>query len=174
MVERWLPVVGWEGTYEVSDLGRIRRIAAGRGAVAGRVMGQPLTNGYPAVKLRLNGREGRHLVHRLVAVAFLGPEPFAGAQVNHKDGRRDNNRADNLEWVSCSDNHVHAYRVLGRAAVSVKGSRAGRAKLSEEQVLEIRRRYTAGEGSQQTIADDFGVSQSLVTRIVRGKNWNHI
>jgi hypothetical protein len=68
------------------------------------------TNGYVGVNL---GRGQRHLVHRLVASAFLD-NPASKPQVNHLDGNRTNNCLANLEWVTCSENHKHSYRALHR------------------------------------------------------------
>lgn len=95
-------------------------------------------------------------------------------QVNHKDGVRNNNHLENLEYVSCSGNHLHAYRTLGRAPVSNKGMAAGRAKLTDDQVRSIRIRYAAGDVSQQALADEYSVNQTMIGFIVRRTNWSHI
>lgn len=174
MDERWLPVVGWERAYEVSSLGRLRRVAGGCGTRAGRILNPTrLANKYLAVRFRHNSRYSRPLAHRVVAEAFLGPPP-AGMQVNHKDGVRSNNHLENLEYVSCSGNHLHAYRTLGRTPVSNKGTAAGRAKLTDEQVRAIRIRYAAGDVSQQALADEYSVSQTMIGFIVRRANWSHL
>lgn len=102
--ERWVNCLGYEGKYEVSDLGRVRN------SVTGRVLKpQPFPNGYRFVTL---GRGNCELIHRLVAKAFI-PGNHA-LQVNHKDGKREHNAAPNLEWTTCSDNHRHSYRELDR------------------------------------------------------------
>lgn len=120
--ETWKPVVGREGEYEVSDLGRVRSVAravtqAGRwGGVVerwlagGLIKTQKHTNGYLFVVL---GRDRYYSVHRLVATAFT-PGASDGLQVNHKNSVRDDNKAVNLEWVTCGDNHKHAHRKQGR------------------------------------------------------------
>lgn len=122
MSEAWKVVAGFEGKYEVSDLGRVRSVSrkatvANRWgtlthrAVSGRILNPLLcTNGYVRVQL---GRANAVLVHRLVAAAFCEGQT-AGLEVNHKNGRRDDNRAVNLEWVTRSDNHRHSYRELDR------------------------------------------------------------
>ena len=118
MTENWKSIPGFP-FYEVSDLGRVRAldrpihpVSGGVYIKPGRIMklGRP-RNVYPIV--RLDGRT--HLVHRLVAKAFL-PEPENESQntVNHKDGKRDNNTPANLEWLSLGDNHRHAFSALGR------------------------------------------------------------
>lgn len=177
--ENWLPVVGWETVYEVSDLGRVRRIKAGkksrgdRGKI-GRLMGiRPDAYNYAQVHLRDWPRDLTIKVHILVALAFLGAPP-EGHEVNHKDGNRMNPRLDNLEYLTRGKNLEHAYRVLGRAKVCMKGETNAKAKLSNEQVLDIRRRYIPRKVSQQSLADEFGVTQAMIGFIVRGENWKHI
>lgn len=104
--ERWLPVVGHEGLYEVSDIGRVRRIAGGRGARAGRVLGGKISDpGYRAVSL---GADHTERVHVLVAAAFIGPRP-AGYTINHRDGDKLNNTVENLEYATYSENNRHAF-----------------------------------------------------------------
>lgn len=105
MSEVWKPVKGYEGSYEVSSLGRVRSIArmirrnGGEYMTRERVMYSPLKNGYPSVTFT-NGRKTRHeYVHRLVAEAFV-PNPRNLPCVNHKDERRTNNSSDNLEWCT--------------------------------------------------------------------------
>jgi len=110
--ETWRAVTGLP--YEVSDLGRVRRTGAGRGAAPGRLVATRLINtGYVRVALWVENRRTEHLVHRLVAAAFCDEGP-AGAEVNHKDGDKLNNVAANLEWVTRSENIRH--RVALRAA----------------------------------------------------------
>ena len=116
----WKPVVGYEGFYEVSDEGCLRSVDREvRYKSSGTMMrrGRPMklnTNryGYVDVKLGKEGVETSHLVHRLVAQAFL-ENPEAKPQVNHKSGDKGDNRLANLEWSSKSENRLHAYRVLG-------------------------------------------------------------
>lgn len=172
-LERWLPVVGWEGVYEVSDCGRVRRLAPGNGATPGRLLSWFFNpKGYPLVRLRYRGRRQSPLVHRLVAIAFLGG-PVPGKEVNHKDGNRANPQVDNLEWMTRAENNLHAFRVLHRPPVAMKGERNWKAKLTEGQVVEIRRRYAAGE-TQTALGREFKVSQPMVGFIVRRENWRHI
>lgn len=101
----WRDVVGFEGRYEVSDEGSVRNAQTGR-----MLKPQRCTNRYLALCL---GRKNRRLVHRLVAEAFI-PNPDRKPHTNHKNGKRADNRAENLEWVTCSENHVHAHHQLPR------------------------------------------------------------
>lgn len=118
---RWAAIDGFPG-YEVSDTGLVRsldRIGTRQHPTAGlverRLKGKILSpgrcsNGYLTISFR--PRTKFHLVHRLVAVAFLPGDNEL--QVNHKNGIRNDNRVENLEWVTCSENHLHSYRELPR------------------------------------------------------------
>lgn len=102
MTERWRPVVGYEGLYEVSDQGRVRSLP--RHATSGRVLKLSHRNGYARATLSAAGRVAYPAVHRLVAYAFHG-EPAAGqVLVRHLNGSPSDNRAVNLAWGTHSDN----------------------------------------------------------------------
>lgn len=104
--ERWRPVRGCEGLYEVSNLGRVRTVPQ-------------ILKSYPAKKgghhqINLGARR-RTYVHRLVAEAFLDPPDVPERRwVNHKDGNPSNNALSNLEWSTPGENIAHGYQVNGR------------------------------------------------------------
>ena len=160
--EEWRQIPGFSD-YDVSSLGRVRRRTSRGGVKAGKPMYQN------------QGREGyfrvlfRPLVHVLVAQAFVGPRK-EGMFANHKDGNKANNRADNLEWVTPSDNGLHAYGL----GLQQRGERHGMAKLTDDQVREIRARYAGEWGGQTALAKEYGVSQGLISQIVRGDVWRHL
>lgn len=159
---RWLPVVGYESRYEVSDDGQVRK-------VSGELLGQwPNSDGYPFVRLSNPRKMVR--VHRLVATAFV-PNPNARRTVNHIDCARSNNAASNLEWCSQAENLEHSSR-LGRMQRDYwKGKRSPNAKLSPEMVAAIRYRRSSSNDSMQTIADRFSVSKRTVGKIVNGESY---
>ncbi len=95
--EHWLPVVGYEGLYEVSSHGRVRSYH--RATSEPRVLKANLSAGYRAVNLSSERGRIRHTVHSLVARAFIGPRP-PGAVVHHRDHNKQNNRAGNLEYTT--------------------------------------------------------------------------
>ena len=114
MKEEWRDVIGYEGYYEVSNMGRVRsrsrEVVNAKGKpcppffMEGRVLAQAVNqDGYLKVGLSVRGKLSTHSVHTLVAKAFLGIRP-EGLQVNHKDEDRTNNCVSNLEWVTCKEN----------------------------------------------------------------------
>lgn len=178
MPEIWKDVVGWEGVYSVSDAGRIRyeqdRPSRRYSVHAGDMVAQsPDGDGYLSVKLaRVGDRAGRrgYRVSRIVAAAFIGPSPFAGAEVDHKNHRRSDNAADNLEWVTSKENIARAIRVGLR---DFRGERCDRAKLTGDQILEIRRRAAGGEAFL-SLARAFGCTNVNIAQIATGRTWAHI
>jgi len=106
-MERWLPVAGYEGLYEVSDKGRIKSVKRFRNR-KDRIM-KPSTrrDGYLSVNLSKNGTVHSYVVHRIVATAFI-PNPDNLEMVNHKDENKVNNCVDNLEWCTRSYNQIYS------------------------------------------------------------------
>ena len=101
-MEKWLPVVGYEENYEVSDNGKVRNRKTKNEIV------QTYINGYKRVNLWKENKYKSRRVHRLVAEAFID-NPLNKRTVNHIDGDKTNNNVDNLEWMTHSENNKHAY-----------------------------------------------------------------
>jgi hypothetical protein len=108
--EAWLPVPGYEGVYEVSDLGRVRsvdRTVTGRAGsprpLRGKILRPYMSRGYEIIQLARFGRREYRPVHRLVLLAYVGPPPL-GHEACHGDGDRVNNRLANLRWGTKSEN----------------------------------------------------------------------
>lgn len=102
MQEIWKDVVGYEGLYQVSNMGAVKSL------ISHKILRQSPTNcGYYKVQLYRDGYGKMHYTHRLVATAFI-PNPLGKCQVNHIDGIKANNNVMNLEWASPSDNQKHA------------------------------------------------------------------
>ena len=155
--ERWKQI--GELDYEVSSHGRVRR----------RSKPDSFLKPQQYVFVGLGRR--RIPVHRLVAQAFLGRAPADKPWVNHKDGDPGNNEDGNLEWVDARENQLHA---IETGLYRGRGEGAGRAKLTEAQVHEIRRRFSGRYGEQTRLAQEFGVTQGLIAKIVRGELWTHL
>ena len=109
--EVWRRVDGFP-KYKVSSMGRVYSEFRG-----GHLMSPQFTHKrYLKVHLQDNGRNQNFYVHKLVALAFLSDCATEGLQINHKNGVRSDNRVENLEWCTASENVRHAYRVLNRRA----------------------------------------------------------
>lgn len=107
--ERWTHIAGFPD-YEISDQGRVRRLAAGQGTRAGYILkGSPNARGYLRVTLTRRHRSSKtHYIHRLVLAAFSGPEP-PNHQTNHIDDNKANNAITNLEYKTSAHNNQHAW-----------------------------------------------------------------
>lgn len=168
--EVWRNVVGYEGVYEVSNLGRVRRILATNGARVGRFV-KPHTTifGYPEVTLWNNNQRKNRRVHQLVAEAFLGPCP-PGMEVNHRDGNRQNPTPANLEYATHAENCRHAARVLRSQA----GECHHNAKLTAVAVRDIRANCARNMKSYREYAKRYGVHPTLIGYTARGNGWQHV
>lgn len=163
--EEWRNIPGYE-PYQASSLGRIRGVKG-----VGKVLQPVITQyGYHQVSLCVRGKKYSRLVHRLVAYAFIGPQPTIEHDVLHWDGDRTNNRLENLRWGTPKDNNEDQVRHGTR----IVGSRVGSSKLTEQQVQTIRDLWNYGVLSQLEIAHAVGVHRRTVNGIVRGVTWKHV
>jgi hypothetical protein len=179
MTEIWKPVVGFEGAYEVSDLGRVRsldrivtvtqRFRGGKiGTYQRRMPGVLLrpgiaSNGYPSVALN----QQTFMVHELVTAAFLGPKP-PGHCVRHvHDNDRANVRLDNLSYGTYVENSAD----MDAHGTRMRGSKYSSAKLTEAQAREIRSLHY--KVTQSALAERYGVSPACIQAIHDGRTWTH-
>jgi HNH endonuclease/NUMOD4 motif len=160
--ENWKPVRGTAKKYYVSDQGRLR---SDRGILKGSYHTR-----YISHHIYKNGVDSQKLLHRLVAKAFI-PNPENKPFVNHKDGNKLNNKAENLEWVTCYENTMHAFKNSLR--YSPKGTSHGASVLNEIKVITIRKRHSFGE-SMASLAREFGVANQTIGHLVRRSTWKHI
>ena len=175
--EKWKPL--FCGDYSVSNLGRVRRDTAGRGAKQGKILKCNLhKSGYYTVSI--HGRT--RMVHQLVAWAFIGPYP-SGKEPNHKNGIKTDNSPDNLEYVTHKKNMEHASVTGLIASGSRSGARThpekirrgetnGRAILSARDVRAIRRSKTYKDAVK--MAPNLGISIKTAEQIWYGKTWEHL
>lgn len=163
----WRDVPGWPG-YSVSDDGRVI-------GSRGRELAQRVTplGEYREVLMYQpgQGKAGRKIfrVHRIVLMAFVGPPTVDAPFGAHLDGNPANNRLSNLVWASAKENTSHK-ELHGTFP---RGEQNGRAILTADDVRAIRARVEAGDRNCH-LADEYGVSRVLISRIKLRKAWRHI
>ncbi len=158
--------------YGVSKDGRVMRLTPNRcGARAGKVLKPHIGGkGYYYVGLALGGYVVKQrTVHSLVAETFIGPRPD-GLQINHKNGVKTDNRVGNLEYVTCSENAKHAYRMGLTKPPGLKGEDLPWSKLDEEKVRYIR----SSDLSLTALARKYGVARSSICQVRTGRTWRHV
>ena len=170
--EVWKPVVGWENTYSVSNLGRIKSI--GRTVIKmgvypsflkEKILSQhKMRSGYLMVGLNEYPRPDKSsTVHRLVAIAFI-PNPENKSDVNHINGIRWDNRVENLEWATRKENVNHSFNNLYRN--TAKGDNHPRTKILDSQIIDIEIQYFLNHKTMKKIAIDYGVGESCIWEIL--------
>lgn len=166
IIEIWKDIKDYEGLYQISSLGRVRHVPKNF-----YLKSNYTPNGYEKVTLTKNKNKKYPNVHRLLAMHFL-ENVRAFPCVNHKNGNKQDNSLGNLEWCSYSMNNKHAFKMgLNRP---VKGEDKWNAKLKTYQVVEIREKYGTGLFYLKTLARDYNVNISIISRIVNYKIWKHI
>lgn len=167
MQEKWRPVFGYEGLYQISDFGGIRRVLPDGKY---RILSTKIDwRGYRTAHLS-NKKAKTIKIHKMVLEAFDRPKP-EGLQVNHKDANKLNNHISNLEWVTASENIVHSYK--HGLQVDNRGENNGQSKLTPDKVKEIRI-LKSEKKTHAELAKKFNVSISLIGFIISGKRWAHI
>jgi predicted XRE-type DNA-binding protein len=176
--EIWNDIPNYEGLYQASTYGRIKSLDTidrfGR-LHKGRV--RKLSedkDGYKFVTLHKNLKRKKFLVHRLVALTFI-LNPENKPCINHKDGIRDNNYIDNLEWATYKENEQHKLRFLTKGKnLKNRGENNGNSELTNVEVMEIKSLLKDSKLTQQQIADKYNISRINVCRINTGKRWRYI
>lgn len=180
MPEKWKAVRGYEGYYEVSTMGKVRSLDRQRTLrhssgtyytriYKGKILTPVFHLCYPLVCLtKKQGKHKNHLVHRLVAEAFI-PNPKNLPHVLHKDDDRANPRKSNLRWGTPMDN-VTDMVVKGRQN---RGSDRPLAVLDEKKVARIKKMMREGVGDT-ALSEKFGVARATMNCIRNGKTWKHV
>lgn len=167
--EEWRTIPGYEGIAEASNLGRIRtldRIGRKGFKTKGKVLNQRYSrDGYLLCTIRTLVNRKTLSVHRLVAKTFV-PEIKNKPQVNHINGKKDDNKAWNLEWADVKDQQEHALRL----GLLHDGEKNRNSKLKAKEVRAILK----DKRSSSKIAKDYNVSSNLIRRIKRREVWRNL
>lgn len=174
--EQWKDVIGYEGLYQVSDLGRVKSLRKKVKARTDsfsykreRILKQAIDKGYLRTCLTHSCKKETTKVHRLVALVFI-PNNENKPQVNHKNTIKKDNRLTNLEWNTEKENVNHAYD--NNLVPLMKGERHGASKLTEKDVLEIR--SLRGVISGVELSKRYDISTSIICAIFKRRIWKHI
>ncbi len=174
----WRDVKGYEGIYKVSSAGQVKsleRWSLRRGRKYQKLKERPIkiwkdTRGYPQLYLCREGKKSPVSVHRLVAIAFI-PNPEGKRTVNHKNGKVDDNRVLNLEWMSQSENNQHAH---DNGLMNIRrGETHPKAKLTQGKANEIRKLFTQDKKmySVKKLAQQFRVHEGTIRQVLYNKTW---
>lgn len=156
--EIWKPIAGYEGRYEVSNLGRVRSFHR-RGCRILRLSDRGAPDNYLIVSLALNGRTRTRLVHHLVLLTFVGPRP-EGMVACHTNDVPHDNRLENLRWDTQEENMADRLTRDGK-----------RKRLTPEMVREIRSLQFSTKAAG---AAHYGIAPSTFHNIRTGKTWTHV
>ena len=163
--EIWKKIIGFED-YNISSIGRVYSNKTNK-----ILKQQPSHNGYLRVCLYdSNHQQHTEIVHRLLAFSFIG-EDKEKPQINHKNGIKQDNRLENIEWVTSKENIAHSWSTGLKKAQ--KGENHPSNKLKEKEVLQILHKYKQGI-TQRKIAEQFNICFQNVNSIVKGKIWKHL
>lgn len=184
MSEIWKDIDGYEGHYQISNYGRVKSLARIRKYKLNdyakhkeRILKLNLTyKGYHSIGLSKNNKRKTYFVHRLVALAFI-PNPENKPEVNHNDGNKTNNNDWNLKWNTGKENVIHSIKHL--KCKRACGEKTAIAKLTEKEVLEIRRLYQIYYNAQKyspiNLAKRYNLkSNCTIHSIIDRKTWKHI
>lgn len=173
--EVWLPVVGYEGYYEVSSLSRVRSVErvvneGKKGAyLAKGVVLRPGLGGTGYYTVSLCGKS--YKLHRLVAIAFI-ENPLNKDFVNHKNGIKTDNRIENLEWCTSVENNRHAF--ASGLKPNTMGENHWLSKLNPQKVKQIRKYYSGNIYTQIELCKMYSLSPCTINNVVHFKSWKHV
>jgi hypothetical protein len=169
-----LPIPGFEGRYEIDRQGNVYAMFPFKNLKPGRISKTRVNpEGYVTTTLAKDGRGLVRTTHRLLMLTFCPVENSRQLEVNHIDLNKQNNRLDNLEWLTHHENIKHASRLKAWDKNQPRGEQTSWRKLNEVDVREIFRLHQSGMGNT-AIAKQYGVSSTAILYIIIRKNWKHV
>ena len=183
VIEEWKPIIDYENLYMISNLWRVKKLENQvtqkdlKGHIYTRTFPEKILKernnktDYITVGLNTNNTSKTFRIHRLVAIHFI-PNPENKPEVNHINGIKSDNRLENLEWCTSAENSKHA---LETELTKIQyGSETTNSKLTEKEVLEIRKLKETTNMTSTEIGKLFGVNQPAISKIIHRKTWKHI
>ncbi|MDR9419447.1 NUMOD4 domain-containing protein [Gracilimonas sp.] len=171
-MELWKDIDGYDGYYQISNKGRVRTWKNGRWGRRDKpnIMRLHVNRyGYLEIRLQKENVKSLHRIHRLVAKNFV-ENPDNKPHVNHKDCDKLNNYPENLEWVTNTENVKHAVK----NGLNVKGEASHFARLTKNDVLQIRSILSQGFATNTEIAEAYNISMPTVSNIKNRDSWRHL
>jgi NUMOD4 motif/HNH endonuclease len=162
-MEIWKTIPEFE-MYSVSNKGQVRN------DLRNRILNLFPVGGYLMVNLSSNGKKKLLYVHRLVGLVFVD-NPNMYPEINHKNGKKDDNNSENLEWVTRSENIKHAYAI--NLMKPMQGESSAMSKLTDADVNKIRELRASGIILRE-LSDRFGVAKSVISNVSNYKAWKHL
>ena len=181
MTEEWKNVEGFPN-YMISNYGRLyskTHITVFKDGRRKKFEGQFIKickskNGYSIARLSHEGVKKTKCIHRLVADHFIN-KISGKSEINHKDGNKSNNKIENLEWCTSKENKAHGWQTkLYKPHNNMRGEKHGNCKLSEEQVLKIRKLYDDKKKTLKELSMLFNTPHSTIQKIVYRKTWKEL
>ncbi len=180
MKEIWKDIKGYEGKYQVSNFGRVKSLYQEYmgGWRKQQLIVRPETilkspcnsDGYPLVGLSKNNKRKSFKVHRLVAQEFI-PNLYNLPEINHKNGNKNDNSINNLEWCTPQENVIHGINILGNRRAY--GIRQHLAKLNDDLVKKIKMEFNEGKTPYE-LSPIYNVNARTLYRIKNNETWKHV
>jgi hypothetical protein len=175
--ELWRYVANTNNRYLISNEGRLLTTGYKGGSKPSIMKPAKDAKGYYRTMLLINGKFSTIKIHRVVAQTWIENNENK-IQVNHINFNRDDNRVDNLEWVTPKENTLHSYNA-GRIKKPictnfVKGEEIGTSKLTEKDIVEIREKFKPRVYTREMLGKEYGVAAATIKDIILKKSWKHV